>query len=151
MGHTRRPMKLTVQSDIALRILIYVGVNRDRPASASEISRAYGLSQHHVSKVTHLLGKNGYLSTRRGKTGGFLLKREPDKINVGAVIRLTEPDFDLLECFQSHTDQCKISRVCRLKSVLFEARDAFLGVLDQYTLADLLKPRAALKELLDLR
>lgn len=66
---------------------------------------------------------------------------------MGAVIRLAEPDFDLLACFQKETDRCRISRVCRLKTILFEARDAFLAVLDRYTLADLLKPRTALKEL----
>jgi Rrf2 family transcriptional regulator, nitric oxide-sensitive transcriptional repressor len=141
-------MKLTVQSDIALRILLYAGMQPDRPVSAAEISRAYGLSQHHVSKVAHLLSRTGYLTTRRGKTGGFLLGRPAAEIRVGDLIRLTEPDFDLLECFQAETDRCRISRACRLKGVLFEARDAFLAVLDRYNLADLLKTKPPLKDIL---
>lgn len=144
-------MKLTVQSDIALRILLYVGLQEDRSASAAEISRAYDLSQHHVSKVAHLLSRSGYLVTRRGKTGGFLLAKPAAQIRVGELIRMTEPDFDLLECFNAATDRCRISRGCRLKGVLHEARDAFLAVLDRYSLADLLKTRPPLKELLTLK
>lgn len=144
-------MKLTIQSDIALRILIYLGSHADRSASVAEISRVYDLSQHHVAKVAHLLCRNGLVQTRRGKTGGYLLTRDPKEINVGAVIRLAEPDFQLLACFQKETDRCRISRVCRLKTILVEARDAFLAVLDGYTLADLLKPRGALRELFAVR
>jgi Rrf2 family transcriptional regulator, nitric oxide-sensitive transcriptional repressor len=140
-------MKLTAHSDIALRILIYLGTHPGRPVPVAEVSRVYELSQHHVAKVAHLLLRSGVLETRRGKAGGYLLARAPEDINVGAVMRMTEPDFELLPCFQKETDTCRISPVCRLKGVLQEARDAFLAVLDRHTVADLLKPRAVLREL----
>jgi Rrf2 family transcriptional regulator, nitric oxide-sensitive transcriptional repressor len=129
-------MKLTQFSDYALRTLLYLGVNRTRPVPLGEIASAYGVSYHHLVKVAGMLGGLGLVESVRGRAGGYQLLRELETINLGWLIRRTEPDFDMVECFDRQTDQCPITPVCRLKGALVEARDGFLGVLDGYTLAD---------------
>jgi len=136
-------MRLTRYTDYALRVLTYLAAQPDRVCSIAEIARAYGISQNHLMKVAHDLGKAGYIEGVRGRTGGIRLGKPPEKINVGAVIRHTEDGFDLVEC-----DACPIAPACELTAVLGEALAAFMTVLDRYTLADLLKRRTKLLRLL---
>lgn len=140
-------MKLTVHSDYSLRALIYLGTHPDRPVSVAEISRAYDISQNHVAKVAHQLTRAGFTRAKRGKTGGLLLARPPEDISIGAVLRVTEPDFDLLECFRPETDSCRISSRCALKGILYEARAAFFAVLNAHSLASLIQEPEGLKPL----
>lgn len=129
-------MRLTRYTDYALRTLIYVGLNEPRQSSIAEIARAYGISENHLTKVVHQLGRLGFVRTTRGRGGGLRLARPAAEIGVGAVVRLTEEDLALVECFGS--GNCVITAPCRLRGVLGEALAAFLAVLDRYTLADLL-------------
>jgi Rrf2 family nitric oxide-sensitive transcriptional repressor len=135
-------MRLTLYTDYSLRVLLYLAVNADRIVTITEIADFYRISRNHLVKVVHELGLGGYILTARGKRGGIRLARPPEQIVIGEVVRKTEPDFDLLECLNPDADQCVITNVCKLKSVLFTARDNFLGDLDKYTLADLVKPVA---------
>lgn len=130
-------MRLTRYTDYALRTLIYVGLNEPRQSSIGEIARAYGISENHLTKVVHQLGRLGLVRTIRGRGGGLRLARPPSEIGIGAVVRLTEEDLALVECFGS--GHCVITAPCRLRRVLGEALSAFLGILDRYTLADLLE------------
>lgn len=130
-------MRLTVFTDYALRILMYVGANPGRLCTISEIAQSHGISHAHLTKVTHLLAKLGYLETQRGKGGGMHLARSPSDINLGKVVREIEPDFDLVQCF-TQDDACRLSGNCQLTHVLREALSAFLQVLDRQTLRDLL-------------
>lgn len=132
-----RNMRLTLYTDYSLRVLLYLANSPDKIVTISELADFYKISRNHLVKVVHELGLNGYLQTTRGKHGGVRLARPAEEIGVGEVIRNTEPDFDLLECLNPEIDQCVITRACTLKSVLFTARDNFLGELDKYTLADL--------------
>lgn len=136
-------MRLTRYTDYALRVLTYLGAQPDRVCSIAEIARGYGISQNHLMKVAHDLGKAGYIEGVRGRAGGIRLAKAPDKINVGAVVRQTEDGFDLVDC-----DTCSISPACELTRVLDEALAAFMAVLDRYTLADLLKRQTKLLRLL---
>lgn len=129
-------MRLTLYSDYSLRVLLYLSRKGEEAATISELADFYEISRNHLVKVVHNLGLNGFIITSRGKNGGIRLARSADEITVGEVVRKTEPDFDLLECFNPETDHCVISKSCHLKSVLFEARAAFIDVLDRYTLAD---------------
>ena len=129
-------MRLTLYTDYALRSLIYLGLNESRQASIAEISRAYGISENHLIKVIHRLGQLGLVKTSRGRGGGLRLAQPAEKIVIGDVVRQTEEDLALVECFA--TGACMITRACRLKGILGEALAAFLAVLDRYTLADLL-------------
>ena len=141
-------MQLTVFTDYALRTLMYLGAHPDEVVPASAISGAYGISPDHVVKAAKWLTQNGYVRATRGKGGGLTLARTPKSIRIGALIRNTEPHFDLLECFDEATNRCPLMRACALKKALYHARDAFLSVLDGYTLADLVGNRNDLVKLL---
>lgn len=132
-------MRLTTFSDYSFRVLIYLGAAPQGLATIGDISAAYGISSNHLMKVVHRLAQLGYIETVRGKGGGMRLARPPGAINVGEVLRATEDGFDLVECMDGGGD-CRITRACVLRHALGEARDAFLSVLDGYTLADLLAP-----------
>jgi len=134
-------MRLTKHTDYALRVLLYLASFSERLVSTEEISNAFAISNHHLVKVVNNLGKLGFLEVKRGRQGGIRLARPPEQINVGAVVRATEPDFHMVECFDPKTNQCGITRGCTLIRPLAEARDAFLGALEQYTLGDLVGPR----------
>ncbi|MBY0579779.1 MAG: Rrf2 family transcriptional regulator [Burkholderiales bacterium] len=129
-------MRLTLYSDYSLRVLLYLSHKDQEAATITELADFYKISRNHLVKVVHNLGINGFITTSRGKHGGIRLARPAGEISVGDVVRHTEPDFDLLECFNAETDQCVVTKTCNLKSVLFEARNAFIEVLDRYTLAD---------------
>lgn len=132
-------MRLTSYTDYSLRVLLYLGTQpKDRLTSIREISEMYRISNNHLTKVVYGLGKLGLVETIRGRNGGIRLARVPEKINVGWVVRQTEEELDIVECFDDERNQCILSPACRLKGVLKEALNAYLSVLDKYTLADLL-------------
>jgi Rrf2 family nitric oxide-sensitive transcriptional repressor len=134
-------MHLTQYTDYSLRVLIYLGHKPGEITTISELAEFYGISRNHLMKVVHHLGLAGYVQTLRGKRGGIKLACAPEEIVIGQVVRATEPNFDLLECFNREHDHCVITRSCSLKPALFAARNAFLGTLDRYTLADAVKQR----------
>ena len=145
-------MQLTRYSDYALRALIHLGVNQGRRCTIAEIAGAYGISENHLTKVVHRLGREGFVATTRGRNGGLELAMPAGEIVVGAVFRATEADFDLVECFaHGERNACRISGPCVLTHVLETALDAFLDVLDRHTLQDLLRPRDALRLILAAR
>jgi len=142
-------MHLTQFSDYALRVAIYLGCHPGTLVSVEEISRAYGISRHHLVRVVQVLTDLGVVESQRGRTGGMRLVKEPLAINVGWLIRRTEPHFDLVECFDEETNTCPIAPVCGLKGALQCAQQAFLEVLDKYTLDQLLRRRSDLVPLLE--
>ena len=141
-------MKLTSFTDYSLRLMIYLAVDSDRRATVSEVATAFCVSEHHLTKVVHFLGQQGWLTTIRGKGGGVELAMASEHIVIGKVVRATERGDMPAECFGKMTDTCPISGVCRLRGVLHEAVEAFYAVLDQYTLADLVRNRKVLAGIL---
>jgi Rrf2 family nitric oxide-sensitive transcriptional repressor len=141
-------MRLTTFSDYGLRVLMYLGVHRERLATIGEIARAYGISENHLMKVVHHLAQHGYIETIRGKGGGMRLARAPGEINIGAVVRQSEDSLTFVECFDRETSDCRIAPACSLKHALAEALESFFATLDRYTLADLLGSRSRLAKLL---
>lgn len=129
-------MKLTRYTDYSVRVLLYLGGRPDRLCTISEISRGYGISQNHLMKVVHNLGKAGFVTSARGRLGGVRLARAPSEIIIGSVIRHTEEGFELADC-----GGCIIAPACGLTGVLHEALAAFMAVLDGYTLDDMLEKR----------
>lgn len=144
-------MRLTTFSDYSLRVLMYLGVHRDRLATINEIAQTYGVSENHLMKVVHHLGRHGYVETVRGKGGGMRLARPPGRINIGAVVRKSEDSLTLVECFDKATSRCRIESVCLLKGALAEALDAFFTALERYTLDDLLASAPRLGAILTVR
>jgi Rrf2 family nitric oxide-sensitive transcriptional repressor len=109
----------------------------------------YGISRNHLVKIVHHLSRTGYLTTSRGKGGGLRLAKPASQIRIGDVIRDAENHFNLVPCFGAATKgDCAIEPACSLKRVLKEAAQAFLAVTDEYTLADLLRPKRRLQMLL---
>ena len=134
-------MQLTMFSDFALRVLMFTHAAGDRLVTIDEIAGAYDISRAHLTKVVNTLTRAGYLTAVRGRSGGLRLAMPAEEINLGRVVRTTEPDFALVECF-STGNQCVITGCCKLQGVLGEALQAFLEVLDRHTLASIaLKPK----------
>ena len=130
-------MRLTQFSEYALRLLIFAAAHPDRLVTVEEAATSYDISRTHLMKVCHQLTRAGFLRAIRGRSGGLVLARAPSEIGIGEVLRLTEPDFALVECFGGGKD-CVIAPRCRLQGVLHEALAAFLATVDRYTLADLM-------------
>lgn len=127
---------------------MYLGETEARPVRLRAISSAFGISEHHVTKVAQSLAKHGYIHTSRGRSGGIWLKMPPNSIVLGMVFRHLEPSLRIAECFNPATNHCPLGGNCSLQAILADARDAFLGVLDRCTLADLLTDPGSFKSLL---
>lgn len=138
-------MRLSRHTDYALRVLIHLAANPERRASIAEIARAYAISENHLMKIVHLLGRAGFINTARGRGGGITLAMPAEDISVGVVIRHTEPDLVLADCAD-----CVIAPACGLTGALREALIAFLAVLDRYTIADVTRQKGDLARLLGL-
>jgi Rrf2 family nitric oxide-sensitive transcriptional repressor len=143
-------MKLTRFTDYSLRVLIYLGLKNDGRVTIKEISEAYHISRNHLMKVVSLLTRMGYVDARRGPGGGIALARPAQDIVIADVVRDMEDDLNLVECF-CEEGSCIIKPVCELKSALRLALAAYLQTLERYTLQDLLRPRAKLVQVLNMR
>jgi Rrf2 family nitric oxide-sensitive transcriptional repressor len=141
-------MRLTSFTDYCLRVLTYVGLKEGELATIDEIAERYGINRNHLVKVVFRLGQLGYLHTIRGKHGGIRLARDPTTVKLSTLVRQTEEDLAIVECFQGRDCQCVIEPACVLRKALREALDAFFATLERYTLADLLKPSRNLQRLL---
>ena len=139
-------MELSQFTDYSLRALIYAGSKRERLCTVPEVANAFRVSQNHLVKVVNNLAKLGYVRTQRGRNGGFELARSPKDINIGDLVRSTE-SLNLVECFDEIRNSCPIQSSCTLKRVLHEAQTAFLHVLDDYTLVDLISSESLLSQL----
>ena len=131
-------MRLTTYTDYALRTLMYLAAHREQLVTIQDIADAHSIAKNHLTKVVHQLGILGYVESLRGRNGGLKLGREPDQINIGAVVRSTEPDFYMAECFDPGKNHCIMSSACSLKGVLSRATAAYLTVLDGVTLESLM-------------
>ncbi len=143
-------MRLTLHTDYALRLLMYLALAPDRLVTISEVAETYAISRNHLVKVTHELGKLGLVETLRGRGGGLRLAHMPEDISIGHVVRVMEEDFRIVECFDHAANTCRIAPACRLKHLLREALDAWIAILDRATLADLVARPAPLRQLLAL-
>lgn len=141
-------MRLTLYSDYALRVLMYLAVKEDGLATIDEIAKSYGISRNHLMKVVHQLGVAGYIETVRGRGGGIRLAKPVEAIGLGEVVRYTEPDMAIASCFKPVDAPCVIHQCCVLRRALEKARDAFVEVLEAYTLSDLIRPRGRMAGML---
>ncbi|RFB03893.1 RrF2 family transcriptional regulator [Parvularcula marina] len=130
-------MRLTAYTNYALRTLVYCALHPDETVRVEDVARAYSISRAHLLKAARQLGQHGFLENIRGRTGGIRLGMTPEDIRVGDVVRITEGDLELVECFNSETNSCPLIGVCRLSALFRRGLDAFLVELDKVTLADL--------------
>lgn len=143
-------MRLTTYSDYSLRLLMYLALQPERLSTIKEIAQAYNISGNHLMKVVHQLGLAGYVETIRGRNGGMRLGKPAEEIGLGELIRHTEPDMDIVPCFEPENQTCPLRHACRLRGALDRARLAFLSVLDDYTIADLTSTPGPMRSFLGL-
>lgn len=143
-------MYLTRQTDYTMRLLIYLAVQPAGTTTIQEIADRFAVSRNHLMKVANRATRAGYVEGVRGRAGGLKLAKPAKDINLGAVVRTME-DWNLVECFQSSSNQCRITRSCGLRPILKEAGEAFLSVLDRYSLEDVIRKRSVLVQMLGLR
>lgn len=141
-------MRLTLQTDYALRLLMHLAINAPALVTIADIADRYGISKNHLMKVAHTLGREGFIETVRGRGGGLRLLRPAGAVNVGKVVRTLEASTALVECFPNGNGACLISPACKLRGALLMAQTAFFEVLDGYSLEDLTAGNAALANLL---
>ncbi len=140
-------MRLNLQTDYGLRLLTHLAV-AEGLVTLGEVAGRFAISKNHLTKVAQQLVHAGLVESLRGHGGGLRLARPARTVNLGAVVRHLESDFALVECLPGGRNRCLISPACRLKSVLGEAAEAFLAVLDRYSLEDLVRRNPALADLL---
>jgi Rrf2 family nitric oxide-sensitive transcriptional repressor len=137
-------MRLTTHSDLAFRTLIFLGVAGDNGATIPEIAAAFGASEHHLRKVVLELVKLKLVNATRGRHGGLSLGFAPAKLTIGDLLRKFEPEFAKSECLGAGQKGCIILGTCGLQRVFNESLGALFGVLDRYTLQDVLSSSPAL-------
>ena len=130
-------MRLSGYTDYTLRVLMYCAAHRERLVTIAELAEHHGLSTNHLMKIVNDLAHRGLIETTRGRKGGLRLLTEPEAIRIGDVVRATETDFRLVECFDVDTDNCTLSPDCRLKHLFGEALRGYFQALDGATLADM--------------
>ena len=143
-------LRFTRHTDYALRVLIYAGLKGEEQSTIAEIAARYRISENHLMKVVHHLGLGGYVATTRGRKGGLRLARPPEEISIGDVVRWCEEDLRIVECLDPATNTCPIIRFCGLTQTVGEALEAFLAVLDDKTLADVLASSRGVERALQL-
>lgn len=141
-------LRLTQHSDYALRVLMHLALESPNGVAIPEIADAFGISQDHLTKVAGDLRKLGVIETQRGRGGGLKLAKPAGDISVGAVVRALE-GFDVVECFDRKTNTCILTKACGLQDAMEEATDAFLKVLDGYSLSSLLKNPRRMRQLIE--
>jgi Rrf2 family nitric oxide-sensitive transcriptional repressor len=130
-------MRLSEYTDYTLRVLMYCAAHRERLVTIGELADHHGVSKNHLMKVVNDLAHQGLIETTRGRGGGLRLLKEPGAIRIGDVVRASETDFRLVECFDPRTNLCSLTPSCRLRHVFDDALQAYFKALDGATLADL--------------
>src|SRR3569623_3400456 len=131
-------MYLTRHADYTMRLLVHLAVQPEGAATIREIADCYGISRNHLMKVANHATRAGYVTGVRGRAGGLQLAKKPGDLKIGEILRTAE-DLKLVECFEPGSNKCRIAGGCGLQAVLKEAVEAFLAVLDRYSLEDVVR------------
>lgn len=130
-------MRLSDYTDYTLRVLMFCATHRERLLTIAELADGLQVSKNHLMKVVNDLARQGLLETTRGRGGGLRLSKAPQAIRIGDVVRASETDFRIVECFDAASDTCTLTPGCALRGVLNRALRAWLAELDAITLADI--------------
>ncbi|WP_298821100.1 Rrf2 family transcriptional regulator [uncultured Roseibium sp.] len=141
-------MRLTQQTNYAVRALMYCAVNPDKPSKVADIAASFDMSETHLFKIMKVLVDANLIRTIRGRNGGVMLARAAEQITVGEVVRAAEESFLLAECFDSGRKDCPLIVSCGFNGLLHEALEAFMEVLDGKSIADLSEDRFGMRDLL---
>ncbi len=136
-------MRLTDYTDYTLRVLMFCALNPERSITIAELAESHAVSKNHLMKIVNDLARQGLLQTTRGRGGGLRLNKPAADINIGDVVRQSETDFRIVECFDISHNACTITAHCQLKHVFKTALQSYLAELDKVTLADVTRPMPA--------
>lgn len=131
-------MNLSKFTDYSFRILIYLGNHPNELFTVDELSNLLGLSSHHIKKIIYKLSKNDLIYSTKGRNGGIKLIKNPKDINLGDILKITEDNLNIVECFNSKSNSCNLTSDCKLKPILYDALNSFKLKLSEYTLDDIL-------------
>lgn len=144
-------MRLTRQTNYAIRILMYCAANNDRLSRIPEIAAAYSVSELFLFKILQPLVEAGLVQTVRGRNGGVRLGKPAADITLFDVVRVTEESFAMAECFENDAVDCPLIDSCALNAALRKALGAFFDVLESYTIEDLVRERQDVRFLLGIQ
>ncbi|WP_455479819.1 iron-responsive transcriptional regulator RirA [Bartonella sp. B23] len=130
-------MRLTKQTNYALRMLMYCADNQESLSQIPEIAKAYAISEFFLFKILQQLVEAGFIKTVRGRNGGVKLAKPAAEISVADVVKVTEDNFYMAECFNTAESNCPLIDFCGLNTALQKALNAFFDVLSVISLADL--------------
>ncbi|CAM1650851.1 MULTISPECIES: iron-responsive transcriptional regulator RirA [Bartonella] len=133
-------MRLTKQTNYAIRMLMYCAANEGELSRVPEIAKAYSVSELFLFKILHPLVEAGLMQTVRGRNGGVKLAKPADEIFVSDVVKVTEENFAMAECFENGAIECPLVNSCGLNATLSKALNAFFDVLKSTSIADLQRP-----------
>ena len=136
-------MRLTDYTDYTLRVLMFCALHPERSVTSAELADSHAVSKNHLMKIVNDLARQGLLQTTRGRGGGLRLQKPAEEIRIGDVVRQSETDFRLVECFDQAHDTCTLTPNCQLKGVFGKALQSYLAELDKVTLADVTRARPA--------
>lgn len=149
-------MKITAQEEYGLRILVRIaGCSADEGMSIPQLSTAEGITSHYVAKLTRILRMEGFINSRPGNKGGYVLARPASEININEVLKaLGGALFDKQFC-GTHAGSlrlCTNSVDCSARSLWQMIQFTVDQLLDRVSLADLVRkekePESALRRFL---
>jgi len=141
-------MRITKRSNLALRVLMFCGVNQGRLVTKHDIAGKCNSSENHLGQVVNQLAQKGVLDTVRGRGGGIRLGMDATEIRIGDIFRMLEADSPVAECFADVDNTCPLAIACRLKSAITVAVNAFYASLNELTLKDLIEDNRSLEQIL---
>ncbi|MBE6054849.1 MAG: Rrf2 family transcriptional regulator [Clostridium sartagoforme] len=131
-------MYLSKFTDYSFRALIYLAENRDKLCTVEELAKKIEISEHHLKKIIHKLAKTDLIISMKGRTGGLKLGLEPQDINLGEVIKITEDNLNIAQCFNKENCCPYMTYDCKVKGIMKNSLDAFINEFSRYTLSDVL-------------
>ena len=131
---------LSKKTKYGLKALSYLAKqDHGLPVLISDISTAENISKKFLESILLILKKNGVLSSKKGRGGGYYLLRKPEDIKISTVIRILEGPIAMLPCvslnYYERCDDCKSEASCSLNILMAEVRDSTLAILENKTLA----------------
>lgn len=130
-------MRLTDYTDYTLRVLMFCAMHPERSVTIAELAEIHAVSKNHLMKIVNDLARQGLLQTTRGRGGGLRLLKAASDIRIGDVVRHSETDFRMVECFDADHNACTLTTHCQLKQVFRVALQSYFAELDKVTLADI--------------
>ncbi len=133
-------MKISTKGRYSLRVIIDLAEHRNGGyIPMKEVAARQKISLKYVEKLMPLLTKSGLVEGIHGKGGGYKLKREPEFLTVGEILRLAEGDLAPVSCLEKGAPPCEIAEECRTISMWKDFYEMTNKFFDGITVADLMK------------